>query len=120
MRYTGEERKQIYLDALELLAEADIRHTWSFNNTGFARYACHAISQATKKAKRPTKPSTVERFFPEAYAFRSNEYNGSTWLSEIVGGSVRFTPGSKDGNELRQLVLIFAAELCDDPEFLND
>lgn len=124
MRYTRRQRKRIYLDALELLAEADFTNYIPSTKRQNARYVCKAISQATGGE---ISHDEVPDEFPEIYAFRSIEGCPDwAWLSELVinhttrhaieeaGASVR----TAEGNQLRQLALIFAAELCDDPDFL--
>jgi hypothetical protein len=110
---TPGQRKAIYLDALELLTGA---HK-SFQND-YNRYACHAIQSAGFRDHLDVNEST----FPEICAFAHCGIHAETaWLTERndLGATTGMYSSTDEGNEFRQLVLIFAAELCDDRDFIN-
>ena len=114
MIYTRKQRKEIYLKAFELVRTADLtHHNLSLNKKELQRYACHAISQATNDK---IDFEVIEEHFPEISIFRNRDFIGSTWLSDYDYQTHRniLKPCEIDGNELRQLILLFAAELCDD------
>jgi hypothetical protein len=113
MIFTREERKQIYLHALELLSRAEYSAPCPDTAEGYARYVCHAISQSSC-----VRFDHVWRHFPEVYIFRSTENYGPLWMYDP--GSRSCDPKTEEGNQLRQLALIFAAELCDDDSFQNE
>jgi hypothetical protein len=104
MRYNREQRKSIYADALEILSRVDAR-------LGSERLACCALKMACRD-----EWIHVSYDFPEVFAFKNPAAN-FVWLSDEDDDT---DPESKAGNELRQLVLIFAIELCDDQQFQND
>jgi hypothetical protein len=105
MRYTREKRKRIYADALLIVSEAD------YDRFGRGCFVCQALESASDDIW-----THVPDDFPEAYAFR---YPGEphVWLCD---GSDETQPDTREGNEFRQLVLIFAAELCGDEDFQNE
>jgi hypothetical protein len=118
MKFTREERKRIYQDAAQLVADADYSSIFTYADeiklNMYARFACHAIAQSCD-----INFDSVVNEFPEIYAFKSESYPGGKWLSEHVEGEEFLLPESDEGNELRQLTLIFAAELCGDEDFLK-
>jgi hypothetical protein len=105
MRYNREQRKSIYADALEILSGAD------YDRFGRGCFACQALESASDDIW-----THVPDDFPEAYAFRYKKET-HVWLSD---GSDETQPDTREGNEFRQLVLIFAAELCDDKDFQRE
>jgi hypothetical protein len=112
------ERKGIYLAAQAHLAETDFGRSNTFVPLGdfHMYYACCAIAHVSH-----VMLCDVERLFPELLAFHSGKTDGtSAWLSEFDDGVVHFRAESREGNDLRQIALIFAAELCDDKEFQDD
>jgi hypothetical protein len=118
MKFTKEQRKLIYLKALELVAGADI-HGLTITKRHTARYVCHAVGQAAGIVY-----TDVTEHFPEAYAFRNPDLGRyDVWLSDGEDNDdtgYDTDPETGSGNKLRQLVLIFAAELCGDPDFQAD
>jgi hypothetical protein len=106
MKYTKKQRKKIYLEALERLSAADLTaDPWTLE--GYARYVCHAVAQSCD-----VDHNDVAAEFPEAYAFANPDHRGTVWLCDHDS-----YPNTEAGHKLRQTVLIFAAELCDDREF---
>jgi hypothetical protein len=115
MKYSKKQRKGIYLEALEILANADITESeLTTERQVMAQFACHAISQACG-----VNTDDVPHEFPEVYAFKNPEYGGGVWLREFSDPECYCESNTVTGNKFRQLVLIFAVELCDDIEFLT-
>jgi hypothetical protein len=113
MKYTKKQRKQIYLDALEILAGAHLLE----QQYAAHRYACKAISVA---CGCDGTLNIGEHNFPEISAFACCEIDQTRpWLTEHDSNDrpIGLHSYNSDGNEFRQLVLIFAAELCDDKDF---
>jgi hypothetical protein len=111
--YTRKQRKEIYLKAAATVFEADLKSSLSEGRIppeAYNRYACHAMARATGLNWRMVDNHLL---FPELIAFKNHYYASHEWLS----GSKFDGPATKDGNEFRQLVLLFAAELCNDTDF---
>jgi hypothetical protein len=116
--YTREQRRKIYLNAAGLVSGADIRIDLSKrvgSDSAYDRYVCHAVAHVASLDKDQVDDKDM---FPELLAFK--DPNGrylATWLGHENDG---FGPESTEGNQLRQLILLFAAELCDDLNFNED
>jgi hypothetical protein len=110
LKYTARQRKKIYLGALEILAEAGERMLDTQSLEASARFICCAISQVLG-----TDDVAVYEEFPEVYIFRCYERFNIFWLSD----DNYCYSNTQTGNEFRQLVLLFAVELCDDVDFQN-
>jgi hypothetical protein len=120
MKYTKKQRKKIYEIALDLLASSEFLTEAVETIAQYDRYVCHAVKHAVRLEFGHVIDHEIVKFhFPEAYAFRSNEYN-SIWLSEYEDGEFWFDPDTEEGNELRKTVLAFAMVLCGDADFQND
>lgn len=111
MKYNKKKRKEIYLKALEIVAAADYNPDRLFE-IDYTRYVCYAIEKVSGVSHYE-----VAEQFPEVYEFRSDSDNSdaaAVWLTDHTDSDYSCKPNTIEGNELRQLVLIFAAELCDD------
>jgi hypothetical protein len=116
-RLTAGARKRIYLAALDLLASSDFLTGNVETRAQYDRYVCHAVKHAVRQELGAAiDHETVRDLFPEAYAFRTG-HSTSLWLSEYKNGAFTMNPYTEEGNQLRQTVLAFAAELCDDRDF---
>jgi hypothetical protein len=120
MKPDRKKRRDIYLEAAGLVADSkywiNTDHSRLCNPLGDRRpdymmYACHAIQAASS-----VLDGTVCDNFPEAFAFRSTDSPTDTdvWLTDYGDAECPCTPNSKEGNDLRQLVLLFAAAMCED------
>jgi hypothetical protein len=107
MKFTRGERRLIYLEAAGLVASADLSEAGLKKRANRVRFVCYALEETSGIVFDSAE-------FPEAYAFRYDETD--TWLSDWTG-EVDCSAKSATGNELRILILLFAAELCGDRGF---
>jgi hypothetical protein len=113
--FTKAQRQVIYRQALELLSDAHYSSENSITPREYARYVCHAISQAAViEFNTVLDNMDVKIIFPEVYMFRSDYAIecSSLWLSEHGLSRYELDPENEAGNDLRKVVLMFAIEMC--------
>jgi hypothetical protein len=87
MKYTVQERKEIYMKAAKMIHESSL---------GYGSYICHTLEYLTN-----TNKNSLTRHFPEFSLFNPGTYN---WFGN---------PGKKSANE-RRICLLLCAAMCDD------
>jgi hypothetical protein len=113
MKPDRKQRRDIYLEAAGLVAGSKYWINTDYTDDtrpDYMRYACHAIEAASGVLE-----GTVCDNFPEILMFSSTETRAcGVWLTDHGDKECPCTPNSKEGNELRQLALLFAAAMCED------
>jgi hypothetical protein len=104
-KYTRQQRADLYKTAAENIGK----------HTKINRFACHEIGDAIcslYSIDGGTYQNVTEENFPEFYMFK-DKGTGSVWL----GGDKNapdLGPSTEEGIKLREVVLWFAYEMCQD------